>query len=226
MTDKKITDLTSASAVANTDLLPIVQNVSTTPVTKKITVDTLFTNLPTTASIVWNGDTNIYRFDTNTLKTDDKFVVGGSTVSILDNNGRIYFGTASDTYLRRDGTNSLGVSGSINITNNLYVEGQLDLGLVQGLTMTTASAITIFKSWHYVDTYGGASTGSLVTINGGYDGCILVLRIANSSRVVKVRDGTGNIMLNSDFTMNNTADRLVLMYDGSNWYELCRSDNA
>jgi hypothetical protein len=77
MTDKKITQLSSATTIDSTDEIPIVQNVSTTPVTRQTSVNTLLNNIPA-AGIVLGGDSNLYRSAANTLKTDDSLVVSGS----------------------------------------------------------------------------------------------------------------------------------------------------
>lgn len=79
-TDKKITDLTAATGASGTDLLVTVQNMATTPVTKKITVDTLIRDLPSTGIII-GDDTNLYRDSANVLKTDDSFSTVGKITS-------------------------------------------------------------------------------------------------------------------------------------------------
>ena len=90
----------------------------------------------------------------------------------------------------------------------------------------SAGAVTVYADWHYIDTEGAAATDDLDTINGGYDGYMLVLRAASSSRDVVVKDGTGNIRLNGDFTLTNAQDSITLFYAGNDWIELARSDNA
>ena len=77
-----------------------------------------------------------------------------------------------------------------------------------------------------VDTEGAAATDDLDTITGGVSGDILILAAANSTRTVVCKDGTGNMSLAGDFSMDNTQDRIVLMYEGTTWFELCRSDNG
>ena len=73
---------------------------------------------------------------------------------------------------------------------------------------------------------GAVTTDDLTTINGGTEGAILVISCVHIDREVVVKDGTGNLLLAGDFNMNHTDDRLVLIYSGSNWVELSRSDNA
>ena len=71
------------------------------------------------------------------------------------------------------------------------------------------------------------STYDLDTINGGVvAGQIIVLKAENTARSIVAKDGTGNLKLSGDFTMDNTEDTLMLVYDGSNWLEVTRSNNG
>ena len=93
-----------------------------------------------------------------------------------------------------------------------------------------SGVITADKSHHLIDTENDDPTDDLDTINGAslVDGYILVLRPANSGRTVVVKDGTGNIFLagSADFSMDTTRDTILLLYSGSSWLELSRSDNG
>lgn len=90
----------------------------------------------------------------------------------------------------------------------------------------SSGVITVDRTAHVVDTQTAASTDDLVSISGGTDGNILVLYPANSARTVVVKDGTGNIQINGDFTMDNEQDTITLVKRGINWQELSRSDNG
>lgn len=99
----------------------------------------------------------------------------------------------------------------------------------QAGTLTIASgAITVTDSVHRIDTEGAAATDDLVTINGGSDGYILILRTVSSSRDVTLKDTGGNLLLAGDFVLDNYADTITLRYDDitSSWIELTRSSNA
>ena len=89
--------------------------------------------------------------------------------------------------------------------------------------------ITVTQSYARVDTEADASTDDLDTINGGKIGQLLILRARNSSRSVVVKDQTGNLDINGDFTMNHARDCIVLLCvdeGGSfDYLELSRSDN-
>jgi len=84
-----------------------------------------------------------------------------------------------------------------------------------------------------VDTESAAASDDLDTINLSptpssvpVEGAIIVLQAANSARTVVAKDGTGNLVLAGDFSLDNVEDRLVLMRTGSNFVELSRSNNG
>ena len=96
-------------------------------------------------------------------------------------------------------------------------------------TLTIASGvITATDSVHLVDTEGGAGTDDLVTINGGANGNVLVLRTVSHSRDVTLKDSTGNLYLAGDFTLLRREDSITLKFDEllSGWVELSRSTNG
>lgn len=86
----------------------------------------------------------------------------------------------------------------------------------------SSGAVTVTGTHHTIDTEGDASTDDLTTINVGADGKLLILRLANASRVVTVKDGTGNISLNADYTFSGLDDTLTLIYDSINsvWIQI------
>jgi hypothetical protein len=73
----------------------------------------------------------------------------------------------------------------------------------------------------------GGAADDLVTISSPTAGRLLILQMAGAGTIT-VKNGTGNIILaGSDFVMDNTRDRLVLIGNaGLNWVELCRSNNG
>ena len=107
----------------------------------------------------------------------------------------------------------------------LDVAGRVAIG--NGTELTIASgAITITQSYHAVDTESDASSDDLTNINGGSAGAILVLRAKNSARTVVCKDGTGNLQLSGDFSMDTDNDIITLIFDGSSWFEISRSNNG
>ena len=96
-----------------------------------------------------------------------------------------------------------------------------------GTEVTISSGvISVGTDFHLVDTEGDASTDDLDTINDGFIGMTLLLKAANDARTVVIKDSTGNIKTNGDFSLTHTDDTIALIYDGTNWLEISRSDNA
>lgn len=98
------------------------------------------------------------------------------------------------------------------------------------LTNNATGAITPTQNRHKVDTNGAAATGILqtITIAGNIsDGCLLLLRAANSGHAVTVQTGTGNMVLRGGDCVLDVPERfLVLLLDGTTWYEVARSDGS
>ena len=78
-----------------------------------------------------------------------------------------------------------------------------------------------------LDTEGGASTDNLATINGGSAGQILVLRPTSGTRVITVKDATGNINLpGGDFVLNSAVDTVTLIRTNTKWIAIATANNA
>lgn len=107
------------------------------------------------------------------------------------------------------------------------------LAYLKGVTLTDASeltvstgAITVTQGYHRVDTESDAASDDLATITAGSGvtaGFLLILRAEDVSRVVTVKDGTGNLLLADDYALSATDRTITLIYDGTNWREVCRS---
>jgi hypothetical protein len=140
---------------------------------------------------------------------------------------------SSDAYVRWSEADSR-IEASTNLYSGGHITsvGRVDVGtflrLPVSTTLTIASgAVTATLSNHKIDTEAAAGTDDLDTINGGgADGQILVIRAADSARTVSVTEA-GNIKLTATpFALDNAEDTLTLMYNGSAWLELSRSDNG
>lgn len=127
-------------------------------------------------------------------------------------------------------TRTNGVKDSSDALNRSYFKGRTIVygsEFEEGPELTiSGGAITATQNYHQVDTQGDASTDDLDTINGGTVGQILILRAQNDARTVVVKDGTGNIRLNGDFSLNDLDDTITLIYTGSNWLELATANNS
>jgi hypothetical protein len=113
-----------------------------------------------------------------------------------------------------------------NLATESYVTANAQTYGGNSTLTLAAGAVTITSSFHAIDTEAAAATDDLDTISGGTTGRILVIHAADSTHDVVAKDGTGNLKLAGDFTMNNAEDALTLIYNGTNWLELCRSDNG
>ena len=127
-------------------------------------------------------------------------------------------------------TRGNGVKDSSEDLNRSYFKGRTIIyasEYEEGPELTIAGGvITATQNYHQVDTEGDASTDDLDTINGGTVGQILIIRAQNDARTVVAKDGTGNLRLNGDFSMNDLDDTLTLIYTGSNWLEIASSNNS
>jgi hypothetical protein len=77
-----------------------------------------------------------------------------------------------------------------------------------------------------VDTESGAATDDLDTINGGFLGQLATFSQTSSARDITFKDGTGNLRLAGDFTLNALQDSITLYYNGADWVEIARADIA
>jgi hypothetical protein len=89
-----------------------------------------------------------------------------------------------------------------------------------------AVTVTSFDTLVSIDTEAAAATDDLDTINGGTRDQRLIVMAANAGRDVVLKDGTGNLRLSADMTLTHDQDRVELIFDGTNWCELSRSDNS
>lgn len=138
--------------------------------------------------------------------------------------GSIYFRTDGSNYKTRiyintdDGTSWVPIIADANYLNT-----------PDPTTLTIASGvITVTQSYHTVDTEGAAGTDDLDTIDdsGLADVSLITLRASSSSRTVVLKDGTGNLRLAGDCTLDNNDDTITLIGTGAIWYEVARSNNA
>jgi len=116
--------------------------------------------------------------------------------------------------------NSSANASASNLSNLIAgASGFTQLSLSTSPTLTISSgAITVTRSRHFVDTEAAASYDDLDTINGGVEGDVLVLESVISTRVVVVKNGTGNIFLNGmDVFLDDERKALTLLFDGTQW---------
>jgi len=107
------------------------------------------------------------------------------------------------------------------------VNGRFTLGARTNATISGGTVTIDNRSNYAIDTLGGtAAAGTVLTITGGETGQVLALRAVANTRTVVLQDGTGNLQLAGDFSLDHSNDRIVLQFDGTNWCEWSRSDNS
>ena len=96
-----------------------------------------------------------------------------------------------------------------------------------GATLTIATgAVTVTSGYHVIDTESAAATDDLDTINGGITGKTIVLSAADGARSVVFTEAGNMKLAGGTFTADNAEDTITLIYNGSNWLEMGRSDNG
>ena len=130
-------------------------------------------------------------------------------------------GTSNQLLLNTDGT--VQTASSFTSGANLSCGAKFSMVPSTSVKGIVSGAITATQSFHPLTCETGL-TDDLDTINGGTYGMVLV--ITAFLFTVTAKDNTGNMKLAGDFAMNSVYDRLTLMYDGTYWIELCRSNNA
>lgn len=92
------------------------------------------------------------------------------------------------------------------------------------LTLDVAGAITVTGSFHTVDTFGGAASDLLVTINGGTDGAIVYLAPEDDARMIRVDHDAGNVSCigGYDIQLDDVEDVVVCIYSAAagRWFAL------
>jgi hypothetical protein len=86
--------------------------------------------------------------------------------------------------------------------------------------------VTATGNIHTIDTEADAASDDLDTISGTAAGQLLIISAADGARTVVAKDGTGNLKLVGDFSMDNAEDRLFLISNGTNLFELGRNDSG
>ncbi|MEX0827565.1 MAG: hypothetical protein WD005_01295 [Haliea sp.] len=109
-----------------------------------------------------------------------------------------------------------------------FVGPMLNLGTAGGSALAiVTNAITVTRTFNRLTASGTQAQRSLRTINGGSEGDLIILRKdAASPGGVIIDDNQGNIQSAGDFTLTSPFDLIALLFHGTHWCELCRSNNA
>lgn len=162
-----------------------------------------------------SGDTITLTHNSGTSSSERMFLKGGIDCVLSDVDDYILFaGYNNDWY-------EISRSPSID-TTTVYQEETLTISSAD-ITISNNSP-TILK----VETESAAATDDLESIVGNIvENQMIILKAANDARTVVVKNGANNIKLaGSDFSLDSTSDTLQLIYDGTNWLEISRSNNG
>jgi len=82
-----------------------------------------------------------------------------------------------------------------------------------------------------VDTEAAAASDNLDTINANASysltaGKVIVVRAANSARTVVLTESGNMKLAGGTMSLDNAEDTIMLIYDGTNWLEIARSNNG
>ena len=191
-----------------------------------------------TSDITWGDGSNKFTVagaTGNTLVAGTLTVTGASTFNSHINLGAgddLVGSTTSDIaigdskFTVAGDTGNTVIAGTLGVTGNAAFTGFVDLGAVSELTIS-GGAVTATSSYHTIDTQDDDATDDLTTINGGAAGDILIVTPNNSDRDVTFKDATGNLRLagSADFAPGDNTDTLMLVYSGTYWVEISRSNN-
>lgn len=119
-----------------------------------------------------------------------------------------------------------------NLGDEVFIRTNLNFAVPAAITIS-GGIISVSHTYTRVQNEGGAATDDLDTINeaagASIGGRLLILQAFDDAQTVVVKDGTGNIRLAGDMSLDSEQDTIVLLGDSKgsgNWYELCRSNNA
>lgn len=98
------------------------------------------------------------------------------------------------------------------------------------LTIATGVVTTTGPGTFSVDTEADAASDDLDTITATNmsDGDVVILKAADSTRTVVIKNGTGNINCGADVTLDNALDRAMLQWDSAAtaWVLLASNSNG
>ena len=87
----------------------------------------------------------------------------------------------------------------------------------------SGGVITVSQNLVKVDTESDDATDDLNTITAGANvsaGFVVRLQLEDAARAVVLKDGTGNLDIGADVTLDDTHTTYALVYDGANWLPL------
>ena len=183
MASKKITELLALTQATPDDLLPIVDNPSGTPITKKITISNFFGNVQPTVVFA-----NSVTFRTTSQFNDDVVLLHSLAV-----NGTVTF------------TNTLSTTGNVIFGNTLAVTGNVVIGGNATVDHITANGQSQFNNGLRAGA-NDAYVGDLGIRIGSYTGDFCVMRSNGTINATSNVAVGGNVVLStSNLSIGNTT---------------------
>ena len=194
----------------------------------------------------WNLQSNTLNYVTGIYRgaaTAALLLAGGSSLTAgaaFSLYGQSHATLANDMFFQANGVTKLHYDASITTfdfqdtdiattgaisTGDLSMAGTVNYGAIAALTVTT-NAITPISRFSEINTNTAAQT--VKTISGGTVGDEITLCTNSSAFTLTLQDMAvgGNIQIGGDFIMTSPADTITLFFDGTNWREISRADNA
>lgn len=110
--------------------------------------------------------------------------------------------------------------------------GRVNLKDDTEITLDANGEATITQGYHTFDTNADGASDALEAIIGGAEGDVLIFRPDNAARTIVAKHAgaptTGaalNLAAGVDFTMDEDDDWLMLLFDGTLWQQIGRSEN-
>ena len=127
------------------------------------------------------------------------------------------------------------ITGLATLTQNIAMGGyditNLDNMAYSALTELTIATGDVTKTQfiHSIDTEADAGTDNLDHILGGTTNELVLIGPVSGARIPTVVDtasGGGQFLGAGNFTLDSNHDRYLAQYNGSDWFEISRSNNA
>lgn len=178
----------------------------------------------------------LYAFEAGTttpldVYSDEALTTPTAQPLVLSASGRASFYLAADSYkFRLDTSADAVIWTQDNVTAAAPYNVASFTGKVQYQAPTTltvsGAAVTVTRNVHALDTSGGAANLDTITATNVSTGFVLTVYGADpGANPVTLRDGTGNMDLaGGNFTLSNANLWMQLIYQGTTWYELARSN--
>jgi len=141
----------------------------------------------------------------------------------------VYSNSATNTVDNRDAHYSFSGTGRlVRIDQNLPLHVGPDVAQAKEYTIASGVITPLTSSYFTIDTQSDAASDNLDTIlaTNFKPGDMIVVQANNTARTVVLKDGTGNLKLSGDLSLDNTEDTAQLLLIGTNWVQVATSNNG